>query len=173
MISKHAHVFHPMGRTRRTYYNLGPPVVLPKPLYCICGFNTRSGNHLGEWFVCVIFIIKSSCISLKGRFLKDFLKGFTYTQPFNYYPSLSTARHLALCDGGRKSAYPSVMDAMVYRGDHLTGGAVSLANLGLSGLALSGMLSPDLLPQASDEPGTETSLDMTHFMSMSMEVDDE
>lgn len=129
MISKHAHVFHPMGRTRRTYYNLGPPIVLPKPLFCICGFSSRSGNHL--------------------------------------------ARHLALCDGGRKSAYPSVMDAMVYRGDHLTGGAVSLANLGLGSLALSGMLAPELLPQASDEPGTETSIDMTHFMSMSMEVDDE
>lgn len=74
---------------------------------------------------------------------------------------LLTARHLVLCEGGRKSAYPTVLDAMVYHGDPITGGALSLANLGLTNLI----------------PGTSTSdisdgLDMSHFMDVSMEVDD-
>ncbi|KAK3878471.1 hypothetical protein Pcinc_016890 [Petrolisthes cinctipes] len=116
MISKHANVFHPR-KNARGYYSIGPPIHLPRPLYCICGFNTRSGNHL--------------------------------------------ARHLALCEGGRKSAYPSVLDAMVYHGDPITGGALSLANLGLASLI----------------PGTSTSdvgegIDMSHFMDISMDVDD-
>ncbi|KAG7167548.1 Pogo transposable element-like 93 [Homarus americanus] len=130
MISRHAQVFHPSGRNRR-YYNIGPPIILPQPLFCICGFSTRSGNHL--------------------------------------------ARHLALCEGGRKSAYPSVSDAMVYHGDPVTGGALSLANLGFSNIAVSGILSPGTsLPSVTPDvqETREPSLDMTHFMSVSMEVDD-
>ncbi|KAG7167549.1 Pogo transposable element-like 92 [Homarus americanus] len=130
MISRHDQVFHPSGINKR-HYNIGPPIILPQPLFCICGFSTRSGNHL--------------------------------------------ARHLALCEGGRKSAYPSVSDVMVYHGDPVTGGALSLANLGLSNIAVSGILSPGtLLPSVTPDvqETREPSLDITHFMSVSMEVDD-
>lgn len=81
----------------------------------------------------------------------------------------STARHLALCEGGRKSAYPSVLDAMVYHGDHVTGGPLSLANLGLSNITLS-----SILPSEASEVSTrEPTIDMSHFMSISMEVDED
>lgn len=129
MISKHSQIFHPTGRSKRGLYNIGPPIILPKKLFCICGFSTRSGNHL--------------------------------------------ARHLSVCEGGRKSAYPSVSDAMVYHGDPITGGALSLANLGLSNIAISGILpGASLPPTTSDGAARDSNLDMAHFMSMSMEVDE-
>ena len=49
MISKHSGTFHPQGRHKKISYKLGPPIILPKPLYCICGFSSRSGNYLGEY----------------------------------------------------------------------------------------------------------------------------
>lgn len=64
------------------------------------------------------------------------------------------------CEGGRKSAYPTVLDAMVYHGDPITGGALSLANLGLANLIPG--------PSTSDLGG----IDMSHFMDVSMEVED-
>ncbi|XP_045607816.1 uncharacterized protein row isoform X3 [Procambarus clarkii] len=131
MISKHSQVFHPTGRSKRGYYNIGPPIILPKPMFCICGFSTRSGNHL--------------------------------------------ARHLSMCEGGRKSAYPSMSDAMVYNGDPITVDALSLANLGLSNIAISGILPETTLVSTMPDAQTtrDQTLDMTHFMSMSMEIDEE
>lgn len=120
MISKHADAFHPQGRNRKISYKFASPIVLPKPLFCICGFSSSSGNHL--------------------------------------------ARHLVKCEGGRKSAYPSVSDAMVYRGD-VTGGMLNLVGtLGLENIGLASIL-PDVQMNNS-------SLDMSHFMSVSMDVDD-
>lgn len=125
MLSKHAQVFHPNGKTKIGYYRIGPPIILPQPLYCICGFSTCSGNHL--------------------------------------------ARHLALCEGGRKSAYPSMMDAMVYRGDPMTPSALALSSLGLTRM-LPGSVTPAPTPVVETN---EPALDMSHFMSMSMDVDEE
>ncbi|XP_045104618.1 uncharacterized protein LOC123500056 isoform X3 [Portunus trituberculatus] len=120
MISKHADTFHPQGRNKKNKYKFSDPIVLPKPLFCICGFSSRSGNHM--------------------------------------------ARHLVRCEGGRKSAYPSVSDALVYRGD-VTGGMLNLVGtLGLENIGLANIL-PDV-------PMNNSSIDMAHFMSVSMDVDD-
>lgn len=51
MISKHSEAFHPQGRTKKGHYKLSEPIIIPKSLFCICGFSSRSGNHLGE---CVV-----------------------------------------------------------------------------------------------------------------------
>lgn len=125
MVSKHAQVFHPNGKSKSGCYRIAPPIIMPEPMYCICGFSTRSGNHL--------------------------------------------ARHLALCEGGRLSAYPSMLDAMVYRGDPMTPSALALSTLGLSRM-LPGSVTP--APSTPQETG-EPSFDMTHFMTMSMDVDEE
>lgn len=127
MITRHAEGFHPQGRTKKKKYKIGHPIILPKPLFCICGFSSRSGNHL--------------------------------------------ARHLMTCEGGRKSAYPSVSDAMVYQGD-LTNSMLSLASLSFDTIGTLASVIPDtplVLPDTSLQPPT---LDMTHFMSVSMDVDE-
>lgn len=116
MISKHSEAFHPQGRTKKGHYKLSEPIIIPKSLFCICGFSSRSGNHL--------------------------------------------ARHLVKCEGGRKSAYPSVSDALVYQGDV----AGDMMNFGFENIGLS-----SVLPDASL---TNPALDMSHFMSVSMDVDE-
>ena len=58
-----------------------------------------------------------------------------------------------------------MLDAMVYRGDPMTPNALALSTLGLSRM-LPGSVTPPQ-PQVS-----ETTFDMTHFMSMSMDVDE-
>ncbi|XP_076064259.1 uncharacterized protein LOC143038648 isoform X2 [Oratosquilla oratoria] len=50
MISNHVQAFHPL--TRRPVYTIGPSILMPKLMYCFCGFKTRSGhcmaNHLAN-----------------------------------------------------------------------------------------------------------------------------
>lgn len=247
MIIKHADAFHPQGRNKKTSYKLSAPIVLPKPLFCICGFSSTSGNHLGEWVLkcndakSVLCLLQSLPSLYKLAILKWDQSNFgtlcfshdyvlvTYTplhaiyngyQYFVLYPSwllyfpssqlLSVplsllsfvfsdfqmfhmnvsfslshfhntwsiiltlppteifipclARHLVRCEGGRKSAYPSMSAAMVYRGD-VTGGMLNLVgSLGLENIGLASIL-PDV-------PMNNSSIDMSHFMSVSMDVDD-
>ena len=72
----------------------------------------------------------------------------------------SSARHLALCGGGRKSAYASLSDALTYSGPSNVTTAVTPAALALARSSLG--IDPSL-----DMP--EEMLDMSHFMNMLLE----
>ncbi|XP_018018469.1 uncharacterized protein LOC108674990 isoform X2 [Hyalella azteca] len=45
MMPRHYHVFHPALGQDRTY-KMGPPIILPQPLVCCCGFSSNSGHRL-------------------------------------------------------------------------------------------------------------------------------
>ena len=44
-MTDHVRVFHGPGRPA---FDFGKPFINDKPLFCICGFSTDSGNKMGK-----------------------------------------------------------------------------------------------------------------------------
>ena len=61
----HTSLFH---GPRAPFYNLGHPSILKENVFCVCGFNTNSGNKIGKLLLKVCLFSEDSQFLVRKHF---------------------------------------------------------------------------------------------------------
>lgn len=80
MILRHSQVFHPLNTKKPLPYFIGTPIIMDPPLFCLCGFNTQSGHHMGKSWLQFSLRVK------KNFFFLDRNTSIVCSSDFHFYP---------------------------------------------------------------------------------------